>query len=94
MARPPEAWAKAVDDRLGERIAELRRAVGLSQHELAAAAGFTDRQVAAYERGDLQMSACHLWRLSSALDVSVDEFFRTMPSRITGLPLGAKRHPD
>jgi len=77
MERPPEGWAEAVDRRLGERIAELRGARGLSRHELAAAAGFTDRQVVAYERGEGQMSACHLWRLSCALGVPVDELFRT-----------------
>ena len=59
--------------RFADRLASLRRARGISQSQLASAAGITKRMVVAYEAEDATPPAPVLPRLAKALGVTVDE---------------------
>jgi transcriptional regulator with XRE-family HTH domain len=56
----------------GERLAQLRKAAGYTQVELAAEVGITQRMVAYYEVPDAQPPAHLLPQIAKALGVSVD----------------------
>lgn len=53
----------------GDRMAELRRAAGLRQSDLAAQLGTLDRRVGEWERGEQQPRPHYLVALAAALDV-------------------------
>jgi len=73
---------------LGARLAELRKAAGLTQVELAEAIGTSQRMVAYYEStGDYPLARL-LRHLSQALGVSTDELLGITPPRSR---LAAKR---
>ncbi len=65
----------AVDDHVGRRLRERRRALGLSQAELATRLGFTPAQINRYEHGTTRLSAAGLWHAARALDVPPGYFF-------------------
>lgn len=56
----------------GERLAQLRKAAGYTQVELAAEVGITQRMVAYYEVPDAQPPAHLLPQIAKTLGVSVD----------------------
>lgn len=66
---------------LGARLAELRKAAGLTQVELAEAIGTSQRMVAYYERTEDYPLARLLRQLSHALGVSTDELLGLTPVR-------------
>ena len=61
-----------VIENFGERLAQLRKAAGYTQVELAAEVGITQRMVAYYEVPDAQPPAHLLPQIAKALGVSVD----------------------
>jgi transcriptional regulator with XRE-family HTH domain len=63
----------------GPRLARLRQARGLTQEELGATVGLSNRMVAYYERGDAQAPGPVLAALASALKVSTDELLGLRP---------------
>ncbi len=65
----------AVDGHIGQRLRERRRALGLSQAELAARLGFTAPQINRYEHGTTRLSAAGLWRAAQVLGVLPGYFF-------------------
>lgn len=60
-------------DDFGGRLVDIRRARGLTQAELGAAAGVSERVVAYYERDDAQPPGAMLVDLAKALGVTTDE---------------------
>lgn len=66
--RKPQATMEG----FGPRLAQLRQARGLTQEELGAAVGLSNRMVAYYERHDAQPPGPVLARLADALKVSSD----------------------
>jgi len=64
-----------VDGHIGSRLRERRRALGLSQAQLAARMGFTPPQINRYEHGTTRLSAGGLWRAAEALEVPPSFFF-------------------
>lgn len=58
---------------LGHQIQRLRKARGMSQDDLARAAGASRNIIGRYERGESQPSAELAARLAAALDVTVGE---------------------
>ena len=62
---------KLVKD-IGERIAEIRRARGLNQDELAELATLSRISIARYETGKIEPGAKALGRIADALEVSTD----------------------
>lgn len=71
MTKPPNV----IDNHLGRMLRRRRRALGLSQGQLAAAVGIRFQQVQKYECGANRMSASRLYQLASVLQLPVAEFF-------------------
>lgn len=61
---------------VGERIRERRRALGMSQTQLAALVNVLPRQLRRYERGVERVSPAHLSTLATVLRVPISYFFR------------------
>ena len=59
---------------LGRRIAELRRAAGMSRAEVADQAGVSVRTLEGWEQGRSDPPATAVFRIADALKVSVDSF--------------------
>jgi Zn-dependent peptidase ImmA (M78 family)/DNA-binding XRE family transcriptional regulator len=61
---------------MGERIKQARMALGLSTHALAERAGVSAQAISKYERNMDTPSSSVLMRLSKALNVRIEYFFR------------------
>jgi len=59
---------------VGERLQELRKSTGQSRGDLAKCAGVAARDVAAFERGELEPTPVELEGLARCLGVSPEEF--------------------
>lgn len=64
-----------VDEHLGRRLLARRRALGLTQQQVAKAIGVGFQQIQKYECGQSRISPARLVALVAALDVDVDYFF-------------------
>jgi transcriptional regulator with XRE-family HTH domain len=64
-----------VDRHVGDRIRRRRRALGLSQDDLAGSVGLTFQQIQKYERGANRVSASKLYQIAQALSAPVRYFF-------------------
>ena len=64
-----------VDIRVGQRVRERRKVLGITQDRLAQALDLTFQQVQKYERGVNRMSASKLFEAAQVLDVQVNWFF-------------------
>ena len=64
---------------MGRRIRGKRRALGLSEENLAVELGVEAVQIAAYERAVERVPSAHLIRLSQVLDVPLSYFFPARP---------------
>lgn len=73
---------------LGARIAELRKARGLTQAQLAETLELTQQMVASYEVGRRRVPVSLLPAIADALAVSVEELIGRQPARAA-----AKRGP-
>jgi transcriptional regulator with XRE-family HTH domain len=63
----------------GVRLAAMRQARGLTQDELGAAVGISNRMIAYYERDDAQPPGAILVELARTLKVSTDELLGVKP---------------
>ena len=68
-----------VDQHVGRRIRGKRRALALTQEDLAKALGVDSHRIEVYERGTEPVPREHLIRLSDVLGVSIDYFFPMVP---------------
>lgn len=75
---------------IGERIARLRKAHGLTQTELAHRIGIVQGLVSDYELGNLRLSAEMAVRFAQALKVGTDELLGVKSSRRTNGVLSLK----
>ncbi|WP_243336999.1 helix-turn-helix domain-containing protein [Anaeromyxobacter soli] len=66
----------AVEKRLGRRVAERRKAAGLTQAQLAERLGVTTETVSRLERGAVVPSLARLEAFASALGVDLSDLFR------------------
>ena len=71
--------ATPVDQHVGRRIRGKRRALGLSEENLATALGVETDRIAAYERALARVPSDHLIRLSEVLGVPLSYFFPARP---------------
>jgi transcriptional regulator with XRE-family HTH domain len=69
----------AVDTHIGHRIRARRTLLGMSQTELADAAGITFQQVQKYEKGTNRVGASRLQQFSETLGVPPSYFFEAPP---------------
>ena len=65
----------------GERLAAIRRSRGLTQAELGAAVGVSNRVIAYYEQDDAQPPGAMLVDLARALGVTTDELLGVKPAK-------------
>lgn len=70
----------------GERLKQIRKAAGLDQTELGAAADCGQSSISLWERGDRIPGAEELYRLADALGVSCEAFRETPGGKIRWLP--------
>ena len=70
----------AVDAHIGQKIRARRNLLGLSQTELADAAGITFPQIQKYEKGVNRVGASRLQQFSQALGVPPSYFFEGLPT--------------
>jgi transcriptional regulator with XRE-family HTH domain len=70
----------AVDAHVGLKIRARRNLLGLSQTELADAAGITFQQIQKYEKGANRVGASRLQQFSDALGVPPSYFFEGVPT--------------
>lgn len=64
---------------LGQRIAERRKALGLTQQQLADVIGIAQQTLAHYEVGRLRVAAALLPMFSKTLGLSLNELFGDAP---------------
>lgn len=81
VRRPQSDEDRALNSAVGGRIAELRKARGLTQVELADALGVIQAVVSTYEVGRVRPHPGMLLRLADVLDVSVDEILGRTPRK-------------
>ena len=67
-----------ITEKVGSRIKELRRALGLSQEKLALKAEVDRTYLAGVEQGTRNPSIKSLEKILKALEVSFGEFFKDM----------------
>jgi DNA-binding XRE family transcriptional regulator len=79
-----------LDERLGKRLLQRRRALGLTQHRLASAVGIRFQQIQKYECGMNKMSAARIWALANALDVPITYFFEGIDPELPKLADASK----
>ena len=77
-------------DGFGTHLTALRQAQGLTQDELGAAVGISNRMIAYYERDGAQPPGAILVELAKALRVSTDELLGVRPVRETLSPKTAR----
>lgn len=68
---------------IGNNLYALRKRAGLTQAELAEAAGLADRTYADIERGSVNMRLETILRICSALHITPDEVLTAPPSTPT-----------
>lgn len=66
---------------LGQRIAQFRKAQGLTQTQLAEILGISQQTVAHYEVGRLRVAVAMLPALTQALEVSCEDLLNEQPGR-------------
>ena len=76
-----------IDVHVGDRVRRRRRALGVSQEQLADQLGLTFQQVQKYERGANRISCSKLYQIASALQAHIAYFFEGLPDpvRATGV---------
>src|SRR5260370_16236303 len=72
-----EAGAQALSGQLGKTIQRLRKAYNLSLSELAEQSGVAKPLNSQLERNEPNPTLATIWRLSQALDISIDRFLAT-----------------
>lgn len=77
MRKAKPKQSTPVDQGIGNRIALLRTAHGLSQSQLAEALGISFQQVQKYEAGKNRVGAGRLQAIADRLGVPVSTFFET-----------------
>lgn len=79
-----------VDVHVGFRLRTRRSILGITQENLAEAAGITFQQVQKYEKGKNRLSASRLFQFARVLDVPVSFFFEgfSAPDTQIGLQAG------
>jgi transcriptional regulator with XRE-family HTH domain len=73
MMMPTDRRPDPFDVEVGARVRTVRKAKGVSQSDLAEAAGITFQQVQKYERGANRISASMLQRIARHLEVPMSE---------------------
>jgi XRE family transcriptional regulator, regulator of sulfur utilization len=76
-AKALEIGAAAVSGQLGKTVQRLRKAYNLSLSELSEQSGVAKSIISQIERNETNPTLATIWRLSQALDVSIERVLRT-----------------
>ena len=71
-----------IDKKIGEKIKQIRKSLGLSQIELAERVGVSFQQIQKYEKGASKISAFRLHQISEALGTDIATFFEPEKSAL------------
>ena len=77
--KPRRDGGADINRRIGRRLRQRRRLLGMTQSDVAAQCGVGFQQVQKYEAGQTGLSAVQLVRLSKVLSVPVSYFFEGLP---------------
>lgn len=78
--RPPiDGEANTIDEHIGARIRSRRRALDLTQDDLAGRIGVTAQQIHKYESGVNRVAASKLFEIATAMAMPVSAFFAGLP---------------
>lgn len=69
---------KELNIKVGQRIAQLRKAKGLSQQQLAFLTDLEKQNISRLERGLVNSGIYMLYRITTAIEVSLSELFIEM----------------
>src|ERR1700730_16338806 len=72
-----EIGAAAVSSQLGKTVQRLRKAYNLSLSELSEQSGVAKSIISQIERNETNPTLATIWRLSQALDISIERVLRT-----------------
>ena len=72
-----EAGASALSGQLGRTVQRLRKAYNLSLSELSEQSGVAKSIISQIERNETNPTLSTIWRLSQALDVSIERFLQS-----------------
>src|SRR3954464_4143380 len=75
--RELDAGAQVLSGQLGKTIQRLRKAYNLSLSELAEQSGVAKSIISQIERNETNPTLATIWRLSQALDVSIERVLAT-----------------
>ncbi len=64
-----------IKKKIGARIRDLRKREGLSQEKLALKAEMDRTYIASVESGERNISIVNIYKISTALNISLKEFF-------------------
>lgn len=67
---------KNIRERVGRNVRRMRRAMGLTQEQLAAMHGLNLRSLQSIEAGATDFKLSSLWRLARAFGVDVEELIK------------------
>ena len=67
-----------ITEKIGKRIKEIRKEVGISQERLALKAELDRTYIAGVESGKRNLSVKSLEKILNALEVSFESFFKNM----------------
>ena len=71
-----------IDKKIGKKIRQMRKALGLSQIALAERIGISFQQIQKYEKGASKISVMRLQQISEALDININTFFEAKESAL------------
>jgi transcriptional regulator with XRE-family HTH domain len=71
-----------IDKKVGKKIRQMRKALGLSQIALAERIGISFQQIQKYEKGASKISVLRLQQISEALDTNINTFFEVKESAL------------
>ena len=72
-----------IDMAVGTRIRTYRKALGMSQTELAERIGVRFQQIQKYENGSNRVAASRLWKIADALGISIVALFEDVRQTTT-----------
>ena len=81
---PMAATDRAFYEQLGQRIAEHRKARGITQVELAKTLGIAQQTLAHYEGGTVRIAIAMLTAVAKALDVAIEDLLGNPSTKSTG----------
>jgi transcriptional regulator with XRE-family HTH domain len=81
---PMAATDRAFYEQLGQRIAEHRKARGITQVELAKTLGIAQQTLAHYEGGTVRIAIAMLTAAAKALDVTIEDLLGNPSTKSTG----------